>query len=232
MFPNAKESSQEPMSDYMTRLLTQQSRILAIAAKHQDRADMFQLAKKGGISITEFPINSFVTAAWENDEHRPPTKLHNVRRGPFRVLKKVTREEGDVYIVLALVTNKELSFHIKLLHPFQYDVMRTNIEEVATVEKQFFTVECVLAHRWRDEQLATTTKGKNSDNIELQIKWAGYEIPEWNRYNDASIKKVQEVINYLEQNDLKHLIPHQFQKTNGKRGRPPGQSNRYKRRKS
>ena len=41
---------------------------------------MFHIAKKQINSITEFPINSFVTAAYENDEHRPPTKLHNKRR--------------------------------------------------------------------------------------------------------------------------------------------------------
>ena len=136
-------------------------------------------------------------------------------------MNKTTREEGDVYTVLDLVTNKELSFHVKLLHPFQYDVMRTSIEEVATVEKQFFTVENVVTHRWKEEQLAMTQKGQNSNNLELLIKWAGYDIPEWNRYDDASIKKVQEVINYLELHNLKHLIPQQFRTNIGKRGRPP-----------
>ena len=233
LFPNARNTNEEPMSEYMTRLLKQQSRLLEIASEHQNKTDMFHLAKKKGTDITEFPINSFVTAAWENDEHRPPTKLHNVRRGPFRVLNKTTREEGDVYTVLDLVTNKELSFHVKLLHPFQYDVMRTSIEEVATVEKQFFTVENVVTHRWKDEQLAMTQKGQNSNNLELLIKWAGYDIPEWNRYDDASIKKVQEVINYLELHNLKHLIPQQFRTNIGKRGRPPNKyRGYYKRQKS
>jgi hypothetical protein len=232
LFPNAKESEQEPMSEYMTRLLNQQSRLLEIAAKHQEKTDMFHLAKKKGTSITEFPIDSFVTAAWENDEHRPPTKLHNIRRGPFRVLRKVTREEGDVYTVLDLVTHKELKFHVKLLHPFQYDPTRMDIEEIATVEKQFFTVERVVSHRWKNEELAINKKGQTPDNLELQIKWAGYEIPEWNRYNDASIKKVQGVMNYLEHNNLNHLIPQQFRKNKGKRGRPPGKRGSNKRHKS
>jgi hypothetical protein len=232
LFPNAKEYSQEPVSEYMTRLLKQQSHILEIATKHQEDTDMFRVAKNKETSVTEFPINSFVTAAWENDEHRPPTKLHNIRRGPFRVLNKVTRKEGDVYTVLDMVTNKELTFHVKLLHPFQYDPDRMDIEEIATTEKQFFTVERVLAHRWKNEELAKTRKGQTPDNIELHIKWAGYVIPEWNRYNDASIKKVQEVINYLELNNLNHLIPRHFRKNKGKRGRPPGNRGSNKRHKS
>ena len=43
---------------------------------------MFHMNKKVINSITEFPLNSYVTASYENDEHRPPTKLHNKRRGP------------------------------------------------------------------------------------------------------------------------------------------------------
>ena len=69
------------------------------------------------------------------------------------------------------MTNKEYSFHVKLLHPFQYDVTRTNIEEVATTEKQYFTVERVVSHRWKNPQLATTAKGQTASNLELEIKW-------------------------------------------------------------
>ena len=39
---------------------------------------------------------------------------------------------------------------------------------------------------------------------------------EWNKYNEPSIKKVQEVINYLAQNGLNHLIPIQFRKPKDK----------------
>jgi len=89
-----------------------------------------------------------------------------------------------------------------------------------------------VSHRWKNEELAINKKGQTPDNLELQIKWAGYEIPEWNRYNDASIKKVQVVMNYLEHNNLNHLIPQQFRKTTRKRGRPSGKRGPYKRRKS
>jgi hypothetical protein len=127
------------------------------------------------------------------------------------------------------VTHKEYSFHVKLLHPFQYDVLRTNIEEVATTERQYFTVEKVLSHRWKNRLLASTVKGQTASNLELEIKWAGYETPEWNTYDEPSIKKVKEVVEYLESKNLRHLIPQKLRKSSGKRGRPPQTYWRYKR---
>ena len=132
----------------------------------------------------------------------------------------MTREEGDVYICQNLVTNKLLKFHVKMLQPFYYDVLRTSVEEVATVERQYFTVEKVISHKWLDPELAITNKGRNANNLLLEIKWAGYEKPEWNKYNEPSIKKVQEVINYLAQNGLNHLIPIQFRKPKDKASTP------------
>ncbi len=128
-------------SEYMQRIIKRQNSLLQIAARNQNDTDMFHLAQNLGKSYTEFPINSFVTVVYENDEHKPPSKLQNRLRRPFRIFSKTTREEGNVYNCIDLVTTKEYSFHVKLLHPFQsYDVMRTNIEEVATTERQYFTV--------------------------------------------------------------------------------------------
>ena len=99
---------------------------------------------------------------------------------------------------------------MKLLHPFDYDVLRTSVEEVATVERQYFTVEKVISHKWTNPELALTSKGRNANNLQLEIKWIGYDKPEWNRYNEPSIKKVQEVINYLSLNGLSYLIPKEY----------------------
>jgi hypothetical protein len=210
LFPSQPHPGEIPMSEYMKKLILQQESLIRLAAENQNATDMFHIARKVVTSNTEFPINSFVTAAYENDEHRPPTKLHPRRRGPFKILKKISREEGDVYTCLDLVTHKEHNFHVKLLHPFQYDVLRTNVEEVANTEKQYFTVESVVSHRWNNPELALTSKGRLAKNLELEIKWLGYDKPEWNRYNEASIKKVKEVIDYLDQNNLSYLTPIQY----------------------
>ena len=232
LFPQTPHPEQVPMSEYMKKLIDQQDQLMKISLKNQHDTDMFHMNKKSIKSITEFPIDSFVTVSYENDEHRPPTKLHNKRRGPFRVISKSTREEGDVYTCKDLVTHKEHDFHVKMLHPFHYDVLRTNVEEVATVEKHYFTVEKVISHKWIDPELALTSKGRNANNLLIEVKWVGYDKPEWNRYNEPSIKKVQEVINYLAQNGLNHLIPIQFRTEQKVKRSQPVQRGRRKRRRT
>ena len=92
LFPQPSYNQVEPMSEYMTRIIDRQNCLLQIAARNQNDTDMFHLAKNSGESRTEFPINSFVTVAYENDEYKPPTKLHNRRRGPYRILSKMTQD--------------------------------------------------------------------------------------------------------------------------------------------
>ena len=83
LFPQTPHPEHVPMSEYMKKLIDQQDQLMKISLKNQHDADMFHMNKKSIKSITEFPIDSFVTVSYENDEHRPPTKLHNKRRGPF-----------------------------------------------------------------------------------------------------------------------------------------------------
>ena len=47
----------------------------------------------------------------------------------------------------------------------------------------------------KDPQLALTHKGRITKNLELQIKWTGYDKPERNRDNELSMKKLKEVTN-------------------------------------
>ena len=211
LFPPMGHPLQQPLSEYMEKVISYQENVLRIIYKNQEETDMFHLAKNLGTSSTDFPINSFVTAAYENEEHRPPTKLHNRRRGPFRVVRKTVREEGDVYTCVDLVTHKEEDFHVKFLSPFNYDSIHTNLLDVATTERNLFIVEEVLNHRWKDPALASKgQKGKTASNLQLYIKWKYYETPEWNEYNEPSIKKVGLVIDYLRSHQLTYLIPYNF----------------------
>ena len=63
----------------------------------------------------QFPINSYVMAKYENHhEHRPPTKLHPIKKGPFRVVNYT----GSIYTVQNLVTMKNEDYHVTNLEPF------------------------------------------------------------------------------------------------------------------
>ena len=161
---------QEPVSEHMQAIIQKQNTLWEIAHKTQTATDMFHLSRQGGQSKTEFAIDSMVTVAYENDEHKPPTKLHNRRRGPFRVVSKTTREEGDVYNCVDLITHREESFHVTLLAPFVYDVIRTNLTDVEATEKQMYMVEKVIGHRWKNPQAEKVRKLQRPDNLEIEIK--------------------------------------------------------------
>ena len=55
-----------------------------------------------------------------------------------------------MYTVENVITGKHEDFHVKLLHAFDYDVMRSNIVDIATSENQLFIVESVVGHRWNN----------------------------------------------------------------------------------
>ena len=217
LFPPTLHPKEQPLSTYMEKLLENQERILQLMYKSQKAKDMFHVARNSATNITDFPVNSYVTAAYENDEHRPPSKIHNRRRGPFKVLKKTERAEGDVYTCVDLITHKEYDFHVKLLTEFYYDPVHTDLIEVATTERQTFIVDQVIGHGWIDEEFAESAKGRCPSNLKLHIKWRGYEIPEWNKYDEPSIKKVQKVIDYLTDHKLLHLVPHKLRAHQRKR---------------
>jgi hypothetical protein len=70
-------------------------------------------------------------------------------------------------------------------------------------------VEEVLGHRWKDIALANKgQKGQKASNLQLFIKWKYYDSPEWNEYDEPSIKKVGLIHEYLRQQQLTHLIPY------------------------
>ena len=107
--------------------------------------------------------------------------------------------------------------HYRKVRRFSCDTTSTilavrtrNIVDIAATERQMFIIEEVLDHRWRNSKLGR--KGKVASNLDLLIKWKNYLEPSWNIYNEASIKRVQVVIDYLAKQGLKYLIPASFKR--------------------
>ena len=57
-----------------------------------------------------FPINSYVLVNYENDNNRPPSKLHTQLRGSLKVVS--INADNTSYTLQNLVNNKLESFHI------------------------------------------------------------------------------------------------------------------------
>ena len=107
------DHKQMKYSEYTSNLLQAQADVIKLAYESQVKSDLHHMAMHTAMT-TEFPINSYVLAQYENLEHRPPSKFHLQNQGPFQVINKI----GSVYTVRNLVTNKNIDFISKILDRF------------------------------------------------------------------------------------------------------------------
>ena len=92
---------------------------------------------------TEFPINSYVLAKYENLQHKPPSKLHLYQKGPFQVVN-IT---GSVYTMRNLVTNKFEDYHITNLQPFDFDPNKVDPRDVANTDQGAIAIDHISDYK-------------------------------------------------------------------------------------
>ena len=190
------------MSDYILRQREIQTIAIQVAEETQAQTDAKHLAKNlPKHRKTEYKINDYVLVAYENDEHKAPSKLHPKLRGPCQIINKVARPEGDIYTVQHMDSNKLEDFHVKLLRPFYHDARYTDPSQVATADNLTFEVEAILQHKF------TSTKQIKS-TMEVLVKWQGYEKPTWEPY--ANVATVSIFHDYLRTNNLARLLRDHF----------------------
>ena len=148
--------------EYIADLVKVQKEILNIAIRNQEETDLFHLSQRGGKEITEFPPNSYVLVNYEGEGHKPPSKLHTNLRGPVKVISS----NGPIYTVQDLATEKLLDFHVKLLHPFDFDAAIVDPREVAKHDEDYFDIDKIEDHKF------VGTK-KNRTDLEFLILFEG-----------------------------------------------------------
>ena len=129
-------------------------------------------------------------------------------RGPYKVITRIKRTEGDIYTVQDLVTNKLYDFHVKLLQPYHYDATRTNpidtvLRDYPTQETEMTIIEKIIKHKFHPKE-------NHARNLQLLVKLQGSEEPEWTKYTEKTIKKVAKVHDYLYENKLGSFVPQKF----------------------
>ena len=185
--------------EHLQKLLKAQQEIIEIAVRNQMEIDQFHIASRGGKSITEFPINSYVLVNYENEQHRPPSKLHTFLRGPLRVVNF----NGPIYTLQNLVDNKLEDFHVKLLHPFRFDQANVDPKLIAQHDDDYFEIQEVQSHRFKNP------KNKNCSNLEFKIRFQGDGEAVWQPWS-RDLQKVDKIHDYLQVNKLKRCIPSKF----------------------
>ena len=158
-------------SQYMSTMLQAQEDIIRIAYENQVKTDLHHMAMHSPLR-TEFPINSYVLTRYENLQHKPPSKLHPYKKGPFQVVN-IT---GSVYTVRNLVTNKLEDYHITNLQPFDFDPTKVNPREVANTDQGAIDIDHISDHK------CNNNFPKRSGLYTFKVHWADNTIA-WNLTN-------------------------------------------------
>jgi len=202
-----------PMREYIQRQHTIQLQALQAAYKLQDLTDHEHLAATPAVRETEYDIGSLVLVQYENDAHRPPTKVHPKLRGPFKVTAVTHRDSrGSIYTCQNLATNKLEDFHVKLLQKFNYDPRFTDPAIEALVDSELFVVEAILDHVFDG-------KRKLKSELKFKVKWLGYDETTWEPY--ANVAKVKILHDYLRAHHMESFLQEAFQEP--KASKPTGQ---------
>ena len=175
-------------------MLHKQAYLIALAAETQRRKDNKHIAEFND-ALTEFAINSHVLVTYPEG---PPTKLHPIKKGPFKVLDF----QGAHYSLLNLVTNKIENHHISRIKQFEYDPLTTNPRDIANRDYQVWDVERILEHHGNIKRVS---------ELDFLVKWSGLDDERnlWLPWKE--LRNNPALHSYLRENNLSKLIPKEHQ---------------------
>jgi hypothetical protein len=184
--------------DYMQTLMQHQEAMLCKAVQMQQEHDMARIKDKSHLLKTVFPLQSYVLA---RSEVGPDNKLSPRWLGPYVVLNRLYRPEGDVYTCQHLSTGRTFDFRIDRLEPyFTYD--ESSLHDTATLDSEAYQVESILQHRFNGSHSPAC--------LQLYVKWIGYTEPSWEPFRGNELDKVSHVHTYLRAHRMSSYIPKKF----------------------
>ena len=123
---------------------------------------------------TIFAEDSYVLA---KPEAGPTDKLEPPWLGPYQIISRLDRPEGDVYTVIHMATNKQYDFRVDRLKQFDFDPHLTRPFDAAALDFQGDVVESVLGHKFSGPHTA--------ENLRLKLKWLGDPNIDWYPFTDS-----------------------------------------------
>ena len=193
LIPN---QDQIKLSDWLSNMLQAQANAIAIAQATQNLHDKNHYARSS-TKRTEFEINSYVLAQYEELDHKPPNKLMVQYKGPYRIVNY----NGNIYTVKNLVDDKLEDYHITNLRPFHFDNNDVDPRDIANKVLGLVDVESILKHKGNK---------KYKKNMQFLVKWTGFDNKhnQWLLWKD--VRNLQVLHLYLINNHMSSLIPNQF----------------------
>ena len=184
----------QTLTESSSKMLKMQSTLTRIAADILKKSDDEHNALNSS-SVTEFAVSSYVLV---RQRTTPATRLHTLWRGPMQV---ISHSQGE-YTLLDLTTNKEKQYHSSQMKQFIFDPDETNPQDVSRRDYLEFFIEEIITHSGNTKKLSTLT---------FKVKWLGYDDSHISWEPWSNLREMEATHLYLIQQNLRHLIPKQFQ---------------------
>ena len=191
-------SEEQATPDYLYQMQLHQVEMLRKATRIQNAVNAKRLKEKQLAPKTTFAVHSYVLV---QPEVKPNDKLAPQWLGPYQILEHIEKREGDLYRCLHLSTNREFTFRVNQLNPFYFDDDAV-LHQTAQLDHEQYEIEAVIQHRYNGSH---TIK-----NLQLEIKWMGYDETEWQNYSEGGLNEVDVVHEYLRRHKMVRFIPPRF----------------------
>jgi hypothetical protein len=202
LFPHPISDSPVNYRVWLDKMLAYQAYIVRkVQATLQEHEEQHALTRQPR-PLTQFQAGTYVLCSYPNGPlTRPPTKLHPIWKGPYRVLNHT----DSTYFIQNILSGKVAKVHISRLKPFKYDAERVNPRNVALRDTQEFVVERVLEH------FGPISK---KNELEFKVRWLGYgeDTDLWLPWRE--LRNNPALHRYLHEQHLDRLIPKEHRRDN------------------
>jgi len=194
------------LSKWADDLIQTQVALLAKANALQDEREsvLLQERMKNGVTLTSFPINSFVLLDYPTSGigTTKPNKFIPPRQGPFKVMDMISTRKGMSYKILSLVDSSTQVVAINRLSPFKFDENEIDPAKIALIDNRLFVVERILEHQGNV---------KDKESLDFFVKYEGLDdsYNNWQPYKELKTNPI--LHKYLKDNKLEKLIMGRFQ---------------------
>lgn len=205
LFDSRLRDPNEPLSEYMIKLMDKQAEIVAKAQATQAIVNQQHINSKlkSPRNTVDFAPNQYVL--WEYPDNgmlqrdSRPDKISSHYRGPYRVIKS-TGSRIEIQNLITMETKTVLSPQLII---FNYDPNVVDPKVVARHANQEFVPDSILAIDGK--------KGKNGrflrTDLVVKVHWSGYADSHdtWEPY--TNLKFNNKFHNFCNKNNYKYLIP-------------------------
>ena len=195
-------SQEVTYDEWVTKMANRNKIVLEVARQTLREHEEVHLMN-APLSITEFPLNSYVLVEHrENNLRRgPSSKLLPFLKGPMRVISRT----GSKYDLQDLVSEQIYQYHVKQMFPFDFDPNIHDPYQIALRDDgRLYIVD-------RIARIRGNPKGKKSE-LSFEVHWSGFTETTWEPWSQVRrLKKLHDFLKTHKQKAVRDLLPFSFQ---------------------